>query len=347
MIHGEIKERTATRKREIAPHVLFVDGMSGSGKIVLLTAFQSLERVENHRMEHIYEYLCALYYLGRMKEDAATSLIRMFSDLHCYNNMISREVNMRPSDLSCVLNGPKKDLYLSRLEAGENEDALKRIEEESPILHIMTHETLGMADPLFAALGNRCSLVRIVRHPLFVLNSWYSYMDQYAIDPQDFTVCFEHKGKDIPWFTTGWEEIFLESNRIDRSILTVQFLIQHANNNIPKLKKKGYDRFLLIPFEKFVIEPWQFIDKIETLLNTKRTSATKIVLNDQNIPRNISTDIPDGKVISRYGFTKMEKNATEESEALKQWDFIKKEASAECITIMEELSNDYEQTFLS
>jgi hypothetical protein len=347
MSTGEIIERIASRKREIAPHVLFVDGMSGSGKIVLLSALQSLERVENHRMEHIYEYLCTLYYLGRIKEDAAISLIRLYTDLHCYNNMISREVNMRPSDLSSVLNGPKKDLYLSRLKGGENEDAFKRIKEESPILHIMTHENLGMADPLFTALGERCSLIRIVRHPLFVLTSWYAYMDKYAIDPQDFTVCFEYKEKDAPWFTIGWEETFFKSNRMDRSIRTVKFLIEHANNNIPKLREKGYNRFLLIPFEKFVIEPWEYIGKIETLLNTTRTSITKKVLSEQNIPRKISTDIPDGKIISRYGYEKMKKNATEESEVLKQWDFIKKEASAECIAIMEELSNDYENTFLS
>ena len=66
MSTGEIIERIASRKREIAPHVLFVDGMSGSGKIVLLTALQSLERVENHRMEHIYEYLYSHMHISYM-----------------------------------------------------------------------------------------------------------------------------------------------------------------------------------------------------------------------------------------------------------------------------------------
>src|SRR6266446_5091605 len=86
------------RDSHIAPQILFLDGISGTGKTMMGSILGTLDRVEVQKLEHIYEYVCALRALDRIKDDAAHVLIGMYSDLTCYNLSISRETNFRWKD---------------------------------------------------------------------------------------------------------------------------------------------------------------------------------------------------------------------------------------------------------
>ena len=57
----------ASRKIRLIPDIVFIDGLSGSGKTALLMALSSFDRVEMARFEYIYEYVCALRFLDRIK----------------------------------------------------------------------------------------------------------------------------------------------------------------------------------------------------------------------------------------------------------------------------------------
>ena len=60
-----------TRPTRVCERILFVDGMSGSGKSLLGPILGSLKNVELYRLEHTYEYLSCLDALGVIDPDSA------------------------------------------------------------------------------------------------------------------------------------------------------------------------------------------------------------------------------------------------------------------------------------
>jgi len=220
-LHPPLRDLAATtvgRHPSIVPGVIFLDGVSGTGKTMLAPILSTFRRVEVQRIDYIYESICALHFLGRVEDDAAVALIRMYVDLACYNVMIARESNFRWSDLSGVLRNPGGFRYLRRLFERDGRQVLDVIRQRRPILQLICHHALPTMVPLFAALGERLTLVEMVRHPLYLLEHWYSYNDRYGTDPLDFTVWLNHGAACLPWFARGWEEKYLASNRMDRVI---------------------------------------------------------------------------------------------------------------------------------
>lgn len=337
----------ASRKNRLIPDVVFVDGLSGSGKTALLMTLSSFDRIEVARFEHTYEYVCALSFLQCIKEGAASSLIRLHLDIACYNTMISREVNFRPTDISCVLQSSKRAQYIERLFLPDQESVISRLSQERPIFHIMTHAALGIAKPIFEALEDHFAFIEIVRHPLFLIPAWYSYIDRYGTDPLEFTICFDYKDRDLPWFALGWEKVYLESNKMDRIIRSIEFITNQKRHTINNLSELDLQRIALIPFEKFVVDPWPYIKIMEKLLNARHTSMTEKILKEQNIPRKISMDIPEHEAFRKYGYVPLSGESTEDTEIDKQWKFIKQEASPEGINILRKLSDEYEREYLN
>ncbi|MBI2067910.1 MAG: hypothetical protein HYT77_07860 [Deltaproteobacteria bacterium] len=336
------KDNKTSRRVHIAPQIVFADGISGSGKTALSAVLQSLERVEVQRIDPIYEEICVMRFLDRIEEDAAVTLIRIQSDLSCHDMMISRGANFRCSDLSSVI--ARREEYERRLTLPDGPPVLERIRQERPILHLMTHQTIGISHPLFEAVGDRGVLIEMVRHPLFVLTAWLDYISRYGTDPLELDICLDYKGQDLPWFALGWEEIFLESNRMDRIIRSLDFLTTRRNLFLKSQPQNA--RLLCIPFEKFVQEPWPFIEKIETLLGTKRTDRTEKVLQEQKIPRKVLTDVPSLHALQRYGWRPLKNGeTTNEAEVQRQWGLVKKEASMEAVRIFEQICSHYEREY--
>ena len=80
-----------TRPIHICEQILFVDGMSGTGKSMMIPFLASFDRVELGRFEHVYEHLCALDSMKKIDPDAAEYLTKMYADISLYHSMIARE----------------------------------------------------------------------------------------------------------------------------------------------------------------------------------------------------------------------------------------------------------------
>ncbi len=336
--------RKLSRRPHLAPHVVFVDGLSGSGKSALSMILSSLKRVEVHRIDPVYEQTCALRYLEQITEDGARAFIRTQTDITCYDVMLARGSNFRPDDISSVL--LQKDIYTERLTLPDGDKVLGRIQQESPILHLMIHQSMAIATPLFKALEGRITFLEMVRHPLFLLTAWYGYIDRYGTDPLEFDLCFDYQGHDLPWFAAGWEDIYLQSNKMDRIIQSIKRLFDLRFEVLENLSPSMRERVLIIPFSKFVTKPWPFIEKIESLLQTQRTPFTDIVLKGQNMPREFINDVPDHDAYRKYGWNPVEGVHSAEEDLERQLELAQKEASPAVFAILEKFCTDYERIYL-
>ena len=146
---------TIVRQDHLAEKIVFVDGLAGCGKTMLSPIVSSMDRVELNTYAFEIEFICRLFRMGKIEEDAAISMVKMLTDHKLYQTMMGREINFRYSDLSSVFNDSRPWRYFKRIFQKGDMVIPKRIEKEKPILNLTTHNLLSMAEPIILGLENR------------------------------------------------------------------------------------------------------------------------------------------------------------------------------------------------
>lgn len=161
-----------------------------------------------------------------------------------------------------------------------------RIQKEKSILHIISHQPLRTMDLAFRAFGNRLRVIENVRHPLFLLEHWYSYIDRHGTDRRDFTIWINYKRKALPWFAVGREEKYDKSTSFDRVIYSIEWLLNKVNEIVSNLDKDQKKQILFAPFEKFVLDPNPYLKAFSELLDTETTFKTRKALRKRKTKNN-------------------------------------------------------------
>ena len=334
------------REPRLVARVVFVGGLPGCGKTMMTPIIGSLSRVELQKFNEPLEHVCGLRLLGTISDDVATMMIRMLTDLDLYRMSMSREINMRVSDLTSIFRNPGTWRYLRRIFQPGDAAAVERIRREQPILHLTTHNALAISPPLFTALGEAVRILEVVRHPLYMIKQWRLYIERYGTDVRDFTLWFDYEGRAVPFFARGWEERFLQSNPMDRAIFAIEHLLEMGRQALEQLPGHQKAQVLTVPFEPFVLDPWPWLNRMERFLDTSMTAATRRELERQRVPR---TRIAAGvarKIYQQYGWTPPTKHADESRELEIRRDAVVKEASAEGLAAMDRLCEAYEAAYL-
>jgi len=343
----EIKMPVVSRPSHIADQILFVDGLSGTGKTMMGPIMSCFNRVEIQRIEHIYEYSCILRFLQRIEKDAAVELIQMYIDLACYNTMIGRESNFRWKDVSGVLSNPHGKRYLMRLFQPDGDAVLERIERTRPVLQIISHHILGVAETLFSALGDRLTMLEMVRNPIYLVQHWYSTVSRYDNNPRIFTIMLDHNGQHVPWFAYGWEDKYLASNNMDRAIYIIDWFTRMTDDALDRLEEKRRSQVLVIPFERFVVDPSPYLKQLEQLLGTTPRRSMQKTLKREKIPRKLTTDGRDLEIYRRYSWHPPSEDSTEENELQQRWKFAAERATPEAMEVLARMGAAYEEKYLT
>jgi hypothetical protein len=335
---------TVHRHVSLGQDILFLDGLTGTGKTMMVSILGSFDRVELVRFEHSYEYLFILSYLELLDAESASSLASLYADLATYNSHIGREVNLRPSDLSGAYGNSKLLLTLARLFRKDGPSVAVDIARNRPILNVLTHQALGVLGPAFESLGRRLRVVEMVRHPLFLIEHWYSYVDRFGNDALDFTVWIKNR-EVMPWFAYGWEVEYQELNKMDRVIYSIHRLTEMAEATVARLPAERRDQVLLVPFEKFVLDPDPFLAQIAQLIGSNRGPGTSRAMRRQKVPRTAVLAGPRKPIYERYGwkFGKSEVSASDELE--RRMEFVEKRASPEGSAMLRLACDKYETRF--
>jgi hypothetical protein len=332
-----------TRNLNLCNQIIILDGLTGTGKTMFSPIINSFERVQNSRFEYMIEYLCISAKKGKLEKDAASSMLNLLADIKYYDGAISREVNFRPTDLSSVFSNPKALKYIKQLFLSDGEKAEIRIKKDNPILFFVTHQILSTIETAINAFGDRLKIVQMVRHPLYLVNHWESYILMHGNNARDFTLWIDYKGESLPWFTEGWEELYLKSNSYDKSIFSICALMEYVYEyaNLEKMTSS----LMFIPFEKFVLNPNIHIKQLELFLNIKSTNSTNKFLKRQNVPRISINDGPQKNIYKRYGLKKNKKGISHSDDYLNKLESIKSKSSNDAFIRLQESCKTYEQTF--
>lgn len=328
------------RDNVLCKEIVFVDGMSGTGKSILSPILASFERIEKLRIDYNIEYTSIMANYGKITNVNATLLIRLMADVTLFNTMISREVNLRPSDDSGILNNPNAWMYIKRLWKPGNDQVVDEINKKKPVLHIMSHNLLQVSNSIFEAFGEGLSLITMVRHPVYMIEHWFNYIERFGIDPREFSLATGEKGM-IPWFAVDIDN-YLSLSTMDKVIYGCECLLLMQEKILAKLSAAEKVRLLLIPFESFVLDPNSWIEKLTKLLGTRTTKATSRILKKQKCPREF---INAGKGHKHYGFDKRTAQSSEKDDYQRRMAFINEKASPEALIVLEKIAKDYEQKY--
>jgi hypothetical protein len=329
-----------TRDNVLCEQVLFVDGMSGTGKSILCPILASLERVEKLMFHYDIENLSTMAQNEKISISDASVLIRLMADADLFNTMISRSVNLRPSDDSGIRNNPKGWTYIKRLFKPGGENVITEIQEMKPILHYMSHNLLQVSAPIFNTFGDGLTLLTMVRHPVYMAEHWFNYIESVGNTPRDLTPSVG-PGSKIPWFAADVEN-YIDLPTMDKVIYGCESLISMEEKIVAGLTEMQRARVKLIPFESFVIDPYPWIEIIAEMLGTRTTRKTKSILKKQKCPRKY---INAGKGHKHYGFSKQTAELSEQDDYERRLNFIQEKASPKALTVLNKISQGYETKY--
>jgi hypothetical protein len=329
--------------------LVLIDGQAGCGKTLFTAIVAAMDRVELLNYSSELENICALNYLNKVSKDAVESMIRIQMDLIIYETMMSRRVNIRPGDLSSIFRDVDVWSYLRRILSKGNEDIPSLIKREKPILHFATHNLLAFSNPIFSSLGDKVTMIEIVRHPLYMLIQ--QTLNQINFDKgmgtaRQFHPYIKYGNQQVPFWNYGQEELYLNSNPVERAIYEMKKLTE-LTENAKKQKLVRGDKMLTIPFELFVLDPSPYLLKIEGLLGSKITNKTKKIIKKQNIPREKVSDGIPLKIYKRCGWEKPISGYTERDELQKRREYAALQgAGSKALNILDEMSVEYEKKYL-
>ncbi|MBI4370268.1 MAG: hypothetical protein HY547_08575 [Elusimicrobia bacterium] len=286
-----------SRQVHLAPLVAFVDGITRSGKSLLGPILSSLDHVEIERVEEIYEYIGALYQMGKISSDAAAAVLSMQADMHLYNSLLSRNTNYRFGDHSSVWRSPTPWKFIRRLWLGEGRVVIARVQNERPIFQNMTHDQLANFAIFAEAFGERLRMVEMMRHPVDLADSWLrrGWGERFGQDPTVLTFCIRHEDQDLPYYALGWEALYLGLQPPGRVVRMIARCWDFNARAYSALGPKERDQIFCIPFEDFVQRPWPYVKRLASFLGSTVTPKTSAALREQRCPRVYSVAARDDR----------------------------------------------------
>jgi hypothetical protein len=330
--------------------VVVVDGPIGGGKGLISAVVGALPRVEMWVPSGKIEQICSMHSLGHISTEGAEVLIKNWVDEEMINLSIMRNVNCRPSDMSSVFRDARPFRYLKRIFAKTGDASVQRIIDEQLVLNLVTHAKSAHSLPLFNALSERLVYIRVTRCPMseYMLNHLAKWSQRWGNDIRSGMIVHKIKNTnnelsdEVPFFMLHDEDRYLNASPIERAILMLNEWQTRGDTVIDNLKKSSNATIIEVPYEKFVFEPYSYINQIAVALETEVDQVTRKVMKKQKVPRASLTDAPKKKAYIRQGWTPpSKKNQTTLEQFNATREIYLNDTSVEFMQILDQITEQY------
>jgi hypothetical protein len=331
------KQSFLDKKNVFQNDIVFIDGLWGCGKALIGPIIAGMEKVEKPTISTIFENISILLNKNKITFDAADTLFKVYLDELTYHNQLGRNINLRMHDVTGVLNNPNsikdfKKLLIKDIDLNSNSF-------KETIISIMGHMVLISSDRLLNLSDKNIRFIEILRHPLYVFDHWYSFLNRFN-DKKIFTLALYEKNNKIPWFAESWKEDFVNSNSYDRCLLSIIFCYELLFEKLKACSSK--ENFLALSFESIVYDTEDKLSVLSKFIGKPYGPSLNKTLKKQFLPRKT---INSGKGYSKYGWNSGSKN--EELDYKSKMKIIKDNCSIINIENFERIINDYNKHFPS
>jgi len=322
-------------------NVLLIDGISGSGKTMITRLIDGYGACTSPVFNYTLEYICILHSKGIVDTPTARLLLGLNLDQRRYDDSISREVNLRVSDLSSVLKSRKRSEYLLSLMKRDTEENSSKRMGAHPYLSFVCHQLNHATQLIELSYEDSFFEILCVRHPYYLISHWETYVSMLGTKPRDFTLWNDYKGSTIPWFIEMYPDWYVKSDLINRAALCV---IEILGQSLAKLTEERSNR-VVIAFEKFVLDPTSTLSEIQRWPSIEEPIEARRIMRKEKLPRshiNIGRQLP---IYKRYGAGLFESSTDMKVDFQKQESFAKQRLEPSVFKELESLSESYLQYF--
>tara|TARA_R110002110_G_scaffold35929_7_gene120500 strand:- start:13071 stop:14054 length:984 start_codon:yes stop_codon:yes gene_type:complete len=277
-------------KTALTEDLLLVDGLARAGKMVTSKLVSHMEGIEFIQVREPVDQVPMLYGLGQFDAASAGAFLRMQLDVAIHDRAIGRNLNLRVSDGTTLLNAPDLAEFTRRAEEPSDAAALAQFLESGLVPFFFTHQAMPFMS-LFFDIAANLKVLEVVRHPVTLAASWYrrGWGERWSTDPRVFTVMADRGGHAIPWFALDWADEFLEGAPMDRVLRSVLELIRACDDGVAGLTGPQRDSILFVPYERLICETDAMIGEISGFLGVRPGNTIDQVCNRENLPKTMQS----------------------------------------------------------
>ena len=279
-------------KAPVTDNLLFIDGISRSGKKLTCKVVSHLQNVEYFQYASVIENTAYAQHLGHLSLQTAARFIQVALDEVIYNRAIGRNLNARPSDETSVLKCPDYEAYVARMDAVDGAVAMDLFNREGRISAFHTHSVLAFIDILFAAFAD-FKFIHVTRHPIDIAEDQFRRGggERWGVDPLIFSFTVETAGGPVPWFAIDWAESYHIMTPAERCIEAVIRQQARDRTRLKGLDTALRDRVFQFPFERLIEDTDATVESLAAFIGTSPDKEMKTLLRTENC----STRIPPGQ----------------------------------------------------
>lgn len=280
------KKIKAGPKKPLVENLLIIEGITRSGKFLLANILNGFEDIEPTQYSGLLEQIPFLASFDLIEKETARELIRCEVDMRAYEMLIGRNLNQRLSDKSSIYNIPNYQRFLDRTKGPEGTIVLKDFQKNKIYSPFILHESMANIRIYFETFP-KMKCISLVRNPFTLAYSWCKrgFGKRWGTDPLLFQIPFtKTNNKVFPWFAIGWEDLYLKSNEINRSILSIKSLADMAKKAYKDLPFDIKKRILIVSFENLIQDPESEIKRICNFLDKKALPEMKEILRREKLP---------------------------------------------------------------
>jgi hypothetical protein len=188
------------RENSFPGEIVLLEGLTGTGKTMLMRIIDSYEDVSPPRFDYQLEQICIGISEKKIDILAGIQMLQLVIDQRQYDAKLSREVNFRPSDLSSILKSTKRNQYLKRLLSDDLIRSIAELNEGKEKFFLVVHQLLDTSIVLDEIPNKSVKRVLATRHPYYLFDHWASYSNMHGSSPKDFTISLNsYTSQNLPY----------------------------------------------------------------------------------------------------------------------------------------------------
>ncbi len=330
--------RDWSRQASFPGQIVLLDGLTGTGKTMLMRLIDSYEFVSPPRFDYQLEQICIGISENKIDILAGIQMLQLLIDQRQYDAKLSREVNFRPNDLSSIFKSTKRFQYIRNLFGNDLMRNIKELNEGREHIFFVVHQLLDTSLILDRIPNKSVKRVLATRHPYYLFDHWASYADKHGHSPNDFTITL-NKEHQVPWFIKENAEKFYLHSAEDKAAIAIAELTHRQISYL-----KGKPDVLVFDFEKFVLSPNKYLVKLDDLIGTN-TNGISRKLKSQNLPREHINNSTQKAIYRRYRSNLLTNDLSHKEDYRKLRERISHSVSKSHFIILESAAIHYEQEF--
>jgi hypothetical protein len=218
----------------------------------------------------------------------------------------------------------------------QHQDGLQDNEEKYLFI---VHQLLDTSNVLMKLDGKKFKRILAVRHPFYLFDHWSSYVEMHGASPRDFTVMI-CKEQPVPWFITKNQDLYYAHSTEEKASIAIVELMAKQREYI-----RNNADILVIDFEKFVLSPKSYVNRISNLIGESQNSRLNLYMRQSKLPRSHINSSKRMEIYSRYGADLLDNSLTHKADYSKLRSRIKNKVSNKHFELMESVAHDYENDF--